>query len=94
MMKRTTMLLALVGLLLLSGVALAMSSPHYTLDWYTPLTGTGAAASSAHYAVALTVGQSAIGTSSSTNHEGCLGYWCGLAVEQHFYLPLMSKRHH
>ncbi len=94
-MKRTTILLALLCFLLLSSVALAMSSTHYALDWYTPLTGSGGAAGSAHYAVDFTVGQSAIGTYSGQHNGACLGYWCGVAVEQqHFYMPLVSNRYH
>ncbi len=91
-MKRVTFLLALVAILLLAGVAVAMSSDNYRLDWFTPLTGGGGgAASSAHYAVNLTVGQSAIGTSGSTNYGGCLGYWCEAAVEYKVYLPLVLR---
>ena len=82
--------------LALSGVAFAMSSAHYRLDWFTPATGGGGGPTdSSSYAVNFTVGQSAIGTSSSSTHyAACLGYWCGLAVEHHFYLPLMTRRHH
>ena len=91
-MKRVTFLLALVALLLLTGVALAMDSEHYRLDWFTPLTGGGGGtASSASYAINFTVGQSVIGTSDSTSYEGCLGYWCGGAVEHKIYLPLVLR---
>jgi hypothetical protein len=91
-MKRTTIFLALVALLLLAGVALAMDSDNYRLDWFTPLTGGGGGpASSAHYAVNLTVGQSAIGAPSGTDYEGCLGYWCGAAIEHRVYLPLVLR---
>ena len=90
-MKRVTFLLALVAILLLAGGALAMNSDNYRLDWFTPLTGSGGAASSDHYAVNLTVGQSAIGTSDSASYEGCLGYWCGAAVEHRVYLPLVLR---
>ena len=91
-MKRTTFLLALAALVLLTGSALAMSSDTYRLDWFTPLTsGGGGAASSEHYAVNLTVGQSAIGTSDGTDYNACLGYWCGTAVEHRVYLPLVLR---
>ena len=93
-MKRTALLLALVVLLLLAGRVLAMSSTNYRLDWFTPLTGGGGgAANSANYAVNFTVGQSARGTSSSTNYAGCLGYWCGAEVEYSVYLPIILKNH-
>ena len=95
-MRRVTFLLIL-AVLLLAGSALAMDSEHYRLDWFTPLTGGGGgAASSTNYAVNLTVGQSAIGTSASTNYKGCLGYWCGAAVaevEHSIYLPIILKNY-
>ncbi len=91
-MKRATILLALAGLLLLGGKALAMSSTNYALDWFTPLTGTGMSAHSAHYGADLTVGQAAIGTASSTNRGVCLGYWC-IAARHTLYLPLVVRNH-
>jgi hypothetical protein len=87
-------LLALAALLLLAGVALAMDSDNYRLDWFTPLTsGGGGAASSDHYAVNLTVGQSVIGTSDSTGYSACLGYWCETAVEHRIFLPLVLRNY-
>ncbi len=92
-MRRMAILLALAALVLLTGVALAMESDNYRLDWFTPLTGGGGGpASSTNYAVNLTVGQSVIGTSDSTNYGSCLGYWCGgAAVEHRVYLPLVLR---
>ena len=91
-MKRTTIFLALVALLLLAGVALAMDSEHYRLDWFTPLTsGGGGPASSTNYAVNFTVGQSVVGTSDGTDYGSCLGYWCGTAVEHRIFLPLVLR---
>lgn len=94
-MKRIAILLTLAVLLLLAGRALAMSSAHYRLDWFTPLTGSGGPASSTHYAVHFSVGQSAIGTASSTGYGGCLGYWCGTAGGAagpfRVYLPFVFK---
>ncbi len=93
-MKQRTILLALVALLALTGVTVAMDSDGYRLYWFTPLTGSGGgAASSTHYAANLTVGQSAIGASSSTNYGGCLGYWCetAVAVAHRVYLPLLLR---
>jgi hypothetical protein len=93
MTERTLIVIAgaLLFVLLLSGLALAMSSTNYTLDWFTPLTGSGGSASSTNYAVDFTVGQSAIGTSSSTNYGGCLGYWCGAAAAYKVCLPLLLR---
>ncbi len=90
-MKRTTILVMLVLLLLLAGRTLAMSSTNYRLDWFTPLTGSGGAARSTNYAVNFTVGQSAIGVSTGTNYRTCLGYWCGVAAQHSIYLPLVLR---
>ena len=91
-MKRTAVLLALIALLLLAGKVLAMSSDHYRLDWFIPLTGSGGAASSTNYAVNLTVGQTVIGVSESPHYQGCLGYWCG-EFEHRVYLPLLLRNY-
>ena len=95
-MKRSSVLLALVGCLLLVGVALAMSSANYRLDWFTPLTGSGGAASSGTYGAHLTVGQVVVGRAASTNYGACLGYWgrgCagGAIVRYAIYLPVVTK---
>lgn len=92
-MRRIGLLLALALVLLLAGRALAMSSTHYKLDWFVPLTsGGGGPAQSAHYKVNFTVGQSAIGVNlTSTNYRGCLGYWCGAGGEYRVYLPLVLR---
>ena len=92
MTKRMLIVIAgiLVCGLLLAGVALAMESDNYQLDWFTPLTGSGGgAANSDHYAINFTVGQTVVGTSDSASYDGCLGYWCGRAAEHKIYLPLV-----
>ncbi len=91
-----TQLVATVSVLfvlcLLAGSALAMSSTNYRLDWFTPLTsGGGGAASSTNYAVNLTIGQAAIGGSSSANHAAGLGYWYGVEQQFRVYLPIVIK---
>lgn len=87
-----TILLALTAILLLAGSALAMSSTNYRLDWFTPMTGGGGApASSASYAVNFTVGQTAIGASSSANYGVGLGYWYGAAAQFRIFLPVVLK---
>ena len=93
-MKRIALFLTLAAFLLLAGRARAMSSDHYRLDWFVPLTGGGGGlAGSAHYAVNFTVGQSAIGTSSNT-YRACLGYWCGaVAARYRVYLPLVLRNY-
>lgn len=90
-----TKLVATVSVLfvlcLLAGSALAMTSTNYRLDWFTPLTGGGGAANSTNYAVNLTVGQAAIGGSSSTNYSVGLGYWYGVEQQFQVYLPIVIK---
>ncbi len=91
-MKRATAFLILLVLLLLTGSALAMSSPNYSLDWFTFMTGAGGGeANSAHYAVNFTVGQTAIGTSASEHYGSGLGYWYGLPANLRNFLPMVMK---
>lgn len=95
MMRRRMLLIlavAVLGSLLVTGIALAMASDHYRLDWFTPLTGTGMSAQSTHYGVDLSIGQTVIGTASSTSREACLGYWC-VATTFRLYLPLVIRAH-
>ena len=94
--RKTIALLVILLCVLLTGSALAMSSANYRLDWFTPLTsGGGGAASSTNYAVNLTIGQAAIGGSSSANYAAGLGYWYGYGngVDLPFrvYLPIIIK---
>jgi hypothetical protein len=91
--KRLGMLLmVLLCALWLAQVTLAMSSTNYQLDWFTPLTsGGGGAASSTNYAVNLTVGQVAIGSSSSANYAAGLGYWYSAEQQFKVYLPIVIK---
>ncbi len=93
-MDRTTTSLTLVAfcLCLLASTVLAMSSANYRLDWFPPLTGGGGGpAASGSYAADLTVGQSAIGPSSSEYHQACLGYWCGMGGPWRLHLPLVLR---
>jgi len=85
--------LGVLGVLVLVGTVLGMSSDDYRLDWFTLLAGGGGGeASSANYAINLTIGQTAIGTFSSTNYGACLGYWCGAtAAPYNIYLPLVLR---
>ena len=92
-MKRKTILLALLIIFLLStGSALAMSSANYKLDWFVPLTGSGGSEmSSTNYKAYVTIGQTAIGASASTNYGACLGYWCGQLPGGRLHLPLIMR---
>lgn len=93
---RTRLLIAIVvvllGGLLAAQIALAMSSTHYQLDWFTPLTTSGGgAATSAHYASNVTVGQSAYNASASSSYKVGLGYWYGVSSSYRVCLPLIMK---
>ncbi|CAG0930148.1 hypothetical protein TFLX_01624 [Thermoflexales bacterium] len=91
-MKRITLLLLLIVLVLAVNQAWAMSSTHYKLDWFTPLTSSGGGpATSAHYAANFTIGQTVIGASASTNYKVGLGYWYGALGGSRVYLPLILK---
>jgi hypothetical protein len=93
---RKQLLIAIVGVLLggllLTQIALAMSSAGYQLDWFTPLTGGGGgSASSTHYAVMFTIGQTATGASTSTSYKTGLGYWYGVDGSTRVYLPVILR---
>ena len=92
-MKHAMILSILMILLLVAGSALAMSSPNYRLDWFTPMTGGGGGpTSSATYAANFTVGQTVIGASASENYGSGLGYWYGLLDNiLRNLLPLVTK---
>jgi hypothetical protein len=90
-MKRILMLLILLGLLLIAGSALAMSSTNYRLDWFAPLTSSGGPASSTNYAGNFSVGQAVIGYAGSTGYAAGLGYWYGTAGGYTIYLPVVLR---
>jgi hypothetical protein len=82
----------LCALLLLANSALAMSSTNYKLDWFVPLTGSGGSEmGSANYKAYVTIGQTAIGASTSTNYRVGLGYWYGLLSGHRLHLPLILR---
>jgi hypothetical protein len=87
--------IALVCTLLFVGHAVAMSSANFRLDWFTPLTGGGGGPiSSTNYKINYTLGQTAIGTASSTHFKVGLGFWYGVDVASSFiYLPLVLKNY-
>lgn len=94
MTKRLLIAIVVVVLsaLLLVQLTLAMSSSHYRVDWFTPLTsGGGGATSSTHYALNLTIGQTAYTTSESVHYAAGLGYWYGITGSFRVYLPLIIK---
>lgn len=82
---------ALVLVVLVSASALAMGSPNFRLDWYTPLnSGGGGPSTSTTYMANFTIGQTAVGASSSANYKLGLGYWSGV-IRFTSYLPMVVK---
>lgn len=78
MKKRKIMALAVALLcFLLAGMAWAMASADYAINWDV-IGGGGGPSSSASYAVNDTVGQAASGTSASANYAVKDGYWAGI----------------
>ncbi len=77
---------------LLVSDALAMSSTNYALNWFPPLTGSGGSQMiSTNYKVQVTIGQTVIGASTSTNYRVGLGYWYGVLTGGPIYLPLIVR---
>jgi|GEM_PF-804533 len=98
-------LAALLALLLGAVIANAQTgdgaspplSTGYDLSWQVLSSG-GGPMSSSNYALNGTIGQAAIGSAESTNHEVGAGYWYGVViqigpVEFKVYLPLILKNY-
>lgn len=89
----STLLALVVILLLTSGVVLAatMSSPNYSLSWFT-LAGSGSSMASSNYSAHFTVGQTASGSASSNNYQIGLGFWPSTSRGGgNIYLPIIIK---
>ena len=87
----TAVAIALVLVLLVSASALAMDSPNFRLDWHTPLnSGGGGPSTSTTYRANFTIGQTAVGASSSANFKLGLGYWSGVIIFSS-YLPAVLR---
>ena len=92
-MKRFWFLLFITACLLVvvSSAAWAMSSAHYRLDWFVPLTGTGVHATSMHYGLQMTVGQPVGGLTGTVNNGLGLGFWHGLGSGYQLFAPLLRR---
>jgi hypothetical protein len=92
MKKRTlfTVLLSLVILLALTGRGLAQSSASYNLGW-NALTNGGGTRTSMVYVIRDSLGQLAVGASSSATLQIQSGFWNGTADSQILYLPLVIR---
>ncbi|MFH1927153.1 MAG: hypothetical protein ABIK79_03115 [Chloroflexota bacterium] len=89
-MRVVTIVLMLLCCLALSGGALSARLTDYALPWYT-LGGAGGQAESASYGLSATLGQTAMGVSSSTSYQARAGFWYGVAppVPPLLLLPLV-----
>jgi hypothetical protein len=79
MRNRMRLLLAVLGLLLLGGVAVALEAPEILQRWV--LASGGGAISSAGYRLNSTMGQSIVGEASSAGYRLKAGYWSGLGAQ-------------
>jgi hypothetical protein len=92
--KRTAMALgALLGLLLLTSVALAQEGDPYDLSWSTVDGGGQTFSSGGSYELGGTVGQPDAGCMSGGDYLLCGGFWPGSGVEPGYpaYIPLVLK---
>lgn len=91
-MKWKVVLLVMICLLVVVGSALAMSSTHFVLDWFVPLTNSGGGeAGSTNFAVDFTVGQTVIGDSTSENFNARLGYWHCEDCAWYVFMPYVVR---
>ena len=84
------MFLSLFLVLLIYPAAARPAAAH--MDWYTPMTIAGGGhAISTNFSMNLSIGQSVIGSSHSSNFELDLGYWSGLGYLYRLFLPLLHR---
>jgi hypothetical protein len=92
-MKRTTIAILGIGVLLLllvAGAVWARSSGNYAIDWEV-MSGGGAPASGGNVTLDGSLGQTAVGPSTSSSYSLGAGYWTGMEGEQRIYLPLVLR---
>lgn len=100
-MKKRIRLLSATALLcglLVVGVAWAMSSASYAIEWDV-IGGGGGPVSSGSYKMNSTVGQAAIGPSASASYGLGAGYWYGMVeaapppLGYTIFLPIILKNY-
>jgi hypothetical protein len=90
-MKKRSVIIFLMLLLIPTGLVYAQSSPNYILK-STVISGGGDYSGSTHYGLISTIGQSsAIGLSSSDNYVSHAGYWYTVGLRQMLFLPLILR---
>ena len=75
----------------LASSVLAMSSQHYAIDWMVISGGAGGSTASENFFADVTVGQTAIGQTSSAGYKVGLGYWYGAFRKWLVYLPVTLR---
>ena len=78
--KATALLAALLCGLLVAGVAWALSSASYAINWDV-IPGGGGHASAGDYTVDGSAGQPAVGTLSGGSYSLAAGFWPGMGAE-------------
>lgn len=88
-----TLSLLLITVLLFAGLALAMESANFAINWDVIGGGEGGAMTSASYSIDGTVGQSVTGFSNSNTYQTGAGYWFGAAPPSSslVYLPMIVR---
>ena len=90
-MKRETLFLTLLGLLLLTSTVLA-DGPDYTLDWWTVDGGGHTFSEGGGYTLGGTTGQPDAGVMEGAPYTLPGGFWPGGSVGQYtIYLPLVLR---
>jgi hypothetical protein len=93
MKKNQLIILSLVACLALAAVSLASGAVANAIDWHV-FSGGGASASAGDVSLTTTLGQTAIGSSTSGNVNLVAGFWHGVVVPEvgnDIYLPLVLK---
>lgn len=92
--KMAALAVALLCGLAVAGMAWAISSTNYAIDW-SVMGGGGGPISSTSYSMNSTIGQAVIGSKSSTSFQVGSGFWPGvIAVEigpLRIYVPIILK---
>lgn len=93
--KALRLVIGFLCCLLLGGMALAMSSDNYRIDWDV-IAGGGGQASSANHTLRSTIGQAVVGAISSANYRLGAGYWYGVVAPApppayKIYLPIILR---
>ena len=90
-MKRETLFLTLLGLLLLTSTVLA-NGPDYTLDWWTVDGGGSTFSEGGGYILGGAIGQPDAGVMAGDPYTLQGGFWPGGGVSQYtIYLPLVLR---